>query len=474
MSIYSDDRPRRKLPLLLALAVIVVIGLVAAGILLRARFETTPPQIQLTPDTDALGTAPLEIRVSDAGAGLKSLAVTLAAGGTQSTLATERYPQAVAEKKVAVTLPKGIKEGPATLRIVARDRSLWGWFRGNQAVLERQVTIDLTPPTLELVADDHYINFGGVGAIVYQASADTVKSGVRIGERFFPGFKGPVKGEPERSFALFAHPYDAPANARAVLVAIDKAGNKRELPLSYELMNVNYKKSTIALTDRFLQGKVVPLLADGAARQGSPKEVFIAVNKRLRKENEDRITQVTQKATPAILWQGAFTQLSNSKVEANFADYRTYTYNGEPVDSAYHLGYDLSVTQQYPVEASNSGNVVFAGPLGIYGNCVILDHGLGLFTLYGHLSSIDAKVGDAVKQRQVLGKSGQTGLAAGDHLHFGVYLDGVAVLPVEWWDAKWINDNITPKLEGHSGAEIAKAQAPRKSARGGARKKRRR
>ena len=474
MSLYDTDRPRSKRALVLALLVIIVVGLVAAGILLRSRFETTPPQIQLTPDTDALGTAPLEIRVADAGAGLKSLAVTLSAGGTQSTLAAERYSQAVAEKKVAVTLPKGTKEGPATLRIVARDRSLWGWFRGNEAVLERQVTIDLTPPTLELVADDHYINFGGVGAIVYQASADTAKSGVRIGEHFFPGFKGTISGQPDRFFALFAHPYDAPASARAVLVAIDKAGNKRELPLAYELMNVKYKKSTIALTDNFLQNKVVPLIEDASARQGSPKDVFIAVNKRLRKENEDKITAVTQKTTPTILWKGAFGQLSNSKVEANFADYRTYTYNGEPVDSAYHLGYDLSVTQRYPVEASNSGNVAFAGPLGIYGNCVILDHGLGLFTLYGHLSSIDVKVGDAVQQKQVLGKSGQTGLAAGDHLHFGVYLDGVAVLPVEWWDAKWIADNITPKLEGRSGEEIAKAQAPKKSSRAAPRKKKRR
>ncbi|MBV9361911.1 MAG: hypothetical protein JO292_11010, partial [Betaproteobacteria bacterium] len=225
MSLYDTDRPRSKRPLVLALLVIIVVGLVAGVVKLRSRFETTPPQIQLTPDTDALGTAPLEIRVADAGAGLKSLAVTLNAGGTLSTLATESYPQAVAEKKVTVTLPKGMKEGPATLRIVARDRSLWGWFRGNEAVLERQVTIDLTPPTLELVADDHYINFGGVGAIVYTTSADTAKSGVRIGEHFFPGFKGTVKGAPESYFALFAHPYDAPADARAVLVAMDKAGN---------------------------------------------------------------------------------------------------------------------------------------------------------------------------------------------------------------------------------------------------------
>jgi murein DD-endopeptidase MepM/ murein hydrolase activator NlpD len=179
----------------------------------------------------------------------------------------------------------------------------------------------------------------------------------------------------------------------------------------------------------------------------------------LRKENEDRITAVTTKVTPLMLWKDAFAQLSNSKVEANFADHRTYTYNGEIIDTAYHLGYDLSVTKNYPVEASNSGNVVFTGDLGIYGNTVILDHGLGLFTLYSHLSSIDVKEGDALAKRQILGKTGETGLAVGDHLHFGVYLHGVPVLPVEWWDGKWIADNITPKLEGRTGQEIAEAAA---------------
>ena len=59
---------------------------------------------------------------------------------------------------------------------------------------------------------------------------------------------------------------------------------------------------------------------------------------------------------------------------------------------------------------------------------------------------------------QVLGKTGETGLAAGDHLHFGIFLGGLPVLPVEWWDQKWIDDNITPKLAGGSGQEIAQAQ----------------
>jgi murein DD-endopeptidase MepM/ murein hydrolase activator NlpD len=332
-------------------------------------------------------------------------------------------------------------------------------------VLEKNITIDTTPPTLELIADDRYVNFGGVGVIVYKASADTATSGVKIGNHFFPGFPGQIKNHPDYSIALFAHPYDTPPETRPALIATDKAGNTREMRLAYELKNVRYKKSTIALSDSFLQNKVAPLLTDVAARQGAPKELFVAVNKGLRNENDGRITEITKKATPSLLWKDSFSQLSNSKVEANFADQRTYTYNGAPIDTAYHLGYDLSVTKNYPVEAANSGTVAFTGDLGIYGNTVILDHGLGLFTLYSHLSAIDVKTGDAVAKRQILGKTGETGLAAGDHLHFGVYLDGVAILPVEWWDQKWIDDNITPKLQGRSGQEIAEAQQPVKGVR---------
>jgi murein DD-endopeptidase MepM/ murein hydrolase activator NlpD len=183
------------------------------------------------------------------------------------------------------------------------------------------------------------------------------------------------------------------------------------------------------------------------ARQGSPKDIFVKVNRALRKENEDKIRSLSEKSASTILWSGAFGQLTNSKVEANFADARTYTYQNEKIDTAYHLGFDLSVTKRYPVEAANSGIVAFVGDLGIYGNTVIIDHGLGLSTLYSHLSSSDVKVGDEIKKQQIIGKTGETGLAVGDHLHFGVYLHGVPVLPLEWWDAKWIKDNIQAKLD---------------------------
>ncbi len=453
---------------LVAVLFVIVVGLLAAAYIFRSRLESEPPQVTLSPATDVLGLAPLEVTVADPGSGLKSVTITLSSSGAEIPLLNEQYPRPVPEKKLTIAAAKipGVKEGPAVLRISARDASLWHMLSGNETTIEKPLTIDVTPPTIELVADDRYIDFGGVGAIVYKPSPDTVTSGVKIGDRFFPGFPGQVKGHPERYFVLFAHPYDAPPDARATLVATDKAGNTREMRLAYELKNVKYKKSTIGISDAFLQNKVAPLLTDVAKRQGSPKDVFVAVNHGVRKDNEDKITQITSKATPQILWKGAFTQLSNSKVEANFADSRTYTYKGEKLDTAYHLGYDLSVTKNYPVEAANSGTVAFTGDLGLYGNTIIIDHGLGLFTLYGHLSAIDVKPGDSITPRQIIGKTGETGFAGGDHLHYGVYLDGVAVLPVEWWDAKWIRDNIEPKLAGGESQQIAEAQQqPRRAAR---------
>ena len=471
MSTLPSSRSRGKIVLVVLLLIVVAV-LVVGGLYLRPRFESEPPQITVSPSADVLGTAPLEIRIADTGTGLKSVAATLSQGGNELNLAAEQFAQPAGEKNLAVALAKlpGVKEGPAVLRVAARDAAL---FRANEAVLEKNVVIDITPPTLELVADDRYVNFGGVGVVVYKASADTATSGVKIGTHFFPGFAGQVKDRPDHFLAFFAHPYDTPAEARPTLVATDRAGNTREMRLAYELKDVRYRKSTLPVSEGFVQNKVAPLVIDAGARQGALKDVFVAVNKGLRKENEDRITAITGKATPKMLWEGAFAQLSNSKVEANFADERTYTYKGEPIDVAYHLGYDLSVTKNYPAEAANSGTVAFTGDLGIYGNTVILDHGLGLFTLYSHLSAVDVKEGESITKRQILGKTGETGLAAGDHLHYGVYLNGVAVLPVEWWDQKWIDDNITPKLEGRSGQEIAEAQHPAKGQRKGASKRRR-
>jgi hypothetical protein len=287
MSLYEPERPRRKLPAILVLLVVLAAGLIAGAIYLRPRFESQPPQIGVSPDGDAIGLAPLEITVLDAGSGLKSFAVTLSSGGTETVLASENFEVPVAEKAERLLAKvEGIKGRPGDAAHRGARRLA---VQGNEAVVQRQLP-DLTPPTLELVADDRYISFGGAGAIVYRTSADAATSGVRVGKHFFPGFAGQIKDKPDHLFAIFAHPYDTPPGTKAMLVSTDKAGNTREMALVYELKDVKYRKSTIAVSENFLQGKVVPLVQDAAARQGSPKDVFIAVNHALRKANDDKIT----------------------------------------------------------------------------------------------------------------------------------------------------------------------------------------
>jgi murein DD-endopeptidase MepM/ murein hydrolase activator NlpD len=449
-----------------SLVVLLIIGLLAGMYFLIPRFEWKSPQIKLTPGAETLGLGQLEIDITEQGTGLKSVSASLTAGGKEHSLAMEEYDQPLMQKKITIALSSkltGLQEGPAVLRVSARDRSLWSFFRGNETVLQKNLTIDITPPTIELIADDAYVNFGGTALVAYKPSSDTVSSGVKIGNHFFPGYKGQTQ-DPSVYLAFFAHPYDTPETEKATLVATDKAGNARQMALAYILKGVKYKKSTIPISEEFIQGTVAPLINDVGARQGSAKELFVKVNRDIRKENEEKIKAVTQKTAGSMLWSGPFNQLTNSKVEANFADARTYIYKNETIDHAYHLGFDLSVTKRYPVEAANSGVVGFIGDLGIYGNTVILDHGLGLATLYSHLSSIDVKPGDQIKKAQILGKTGETGLAVGDHLHYGVYLNGIAVLPLEWWDEKWLRDNIYPKLQSSTAESDAEAKAEAKPA----------
>ena len=179
--------PRRTNVLRNIIVVILLAGIVAGAYVLIPKFEWHKPQVKITPDTDTIGLAPIEIEINETGTGLKSVAVTLSAAGSERSLFSEEYDPPVMQTKVTVVSSKlaGIKEGPAVFRVTARDRSLWSFFRGNETVIQKNVTVDITPPTLELIADDPYINFGGVGLVAYKTSSDAVTSGVKIGTLFF-------------------------------------------------------------------------------------------------------------------------------------------------------------------------------------------------------------------------------------------------------------------------------------------------
>jgi murein DD-endopeptidase MepM/ murein hydrolase activator NlpD len=342
------------------------------------------------------------------------------------------------------TAALGLREGNATLEVWSRD-DFWRPLRGTpRALASAPVTIDLTPPKLEILGATRYVSPGGAALVAFRVD-DAVRTDVAVGARTFPSHAyGPA--DKRARVALLALPADLSSNTPMAITARDEAGNVTARGVPSELKPRAFPKDTIKLSEAFLQAKVPELLPQRPPTQPL-LEGFLVINRDQRKQAENEKLKIGERTAETPLWQGAFVQPRNTKVFSNFAETRTYLYEGREVDKQVHYGYDLASTKQSPVPASNSGLVAFAGPLTIYGNTVIVDHGLGLQTLYAHLSSIDVKPGDKVAKGQSLGRTGATGLAVGDHLHFEVLVAGVSVTPLEWWDGKWIRDRVNRPLK---------------------------
>jgi murein DD-endopeptidase MepM/ murein hydrolase activator NlpD len=240
--------------------------------------------------------------------------------------------------------------------------------------------------------------------------------------------------------------------------ARDEAGNMVVGALDRQAFPKTFQRSRIPIDDTFLR-RVVPAIVSNTPSLTAPADdlvgAFLAVNRELRRQNNEALAALASRTAPEMRWTEAFAQLGNTQVESRFADHRTYFYNGKEIDQQTHLGFDLASTQKAPVTAANAGVVVHAAYLGIYGNCIVVDHGLGVQSLYAHLSSMDVKDGDTVGKGQVLGRSGATGLAGGDHLHFTMLVGGVQVNPIEWWDGHWMEDRVFRKIREAGGSAPA-------------------
>src|SRR5436190_17279523 len=351
----------------------------------------------------------------------------------------------------------GLREGGASLEVWARD-DFWRPLRlKERAVASYPVTVDLTPPRIELLGATRYVASGGSGLVAFRVTGAS-RATVSAGKLAEPSF---AWGPPERGarVALIALPWDTTRGVPLAITAEDEAGNVASRGIPSELRPRRFPRDTIEIKDTFLQAKVPELLPQRSPSQ-SLVDGFLVINRDLRRQAEETKRRIGATTADAPLWDGPLVQPRKTKVFANFAERRSYRYRGREIDTQVHYGYDLASTRQSSVPAANRGVVVFAEPLTIYGNAVIVDLRLGLQTLYAHLSSIEVKVGDTVTTGQELGRTGATGLAMGDHLHFEVLIHGVSVTPIEWWDAKWIRDHITQPLREAGLPEIGTREEP--------------
>jgi murein DD-endopeptidase MepM/ murein hydrolase activator NlpD len=437
------------------LLLLLLIALIAFGGFAWYRAEGEPPGLSAPEAELVIGKngMPLELRASDARSGLRSLRVTVMQSGNEQVLLDETYPGNLlsggtrAEQTASVQLDPaalGKLTGPATLTIAVRDWSWRGGLGGNETRRDLPLRVDLEPPRIEVtsgISGITYVRQGGSGSVAYRVSEPTSRDGVRVGTVEFRGFPRKGGGANER-VALFAFPTDVEAKAPVRVFAEDAAGNSSEVGWSVVVVPYVQPEGKVQLSASFLE-QVVPRLAPGGAAGDA---AFQDVNTRVRAENEKRIREYVANTAPEPLFSGNLHQLANSKVTSRFGEKRIYEVDGREISRAVHYGYDLASLSGAPVTAAAAGRVLYAGDLGIYGNCVVLDHGLGLASLYGHLSRIDVEANARVEADQRLGLTGATGLAGGDHLHFATLVGNTYVDPIEWWDAKWVADHVAPNL----------------------------
>jgi murein DD-endopeptidase MepM/ murein hydrolase activator NlpD len=436
-----------------------VAGLVFAGV---ASFRAGPPPVvSIDPELPGIGKGtPIRVAVEEGKRGLSRFRVELRQGDWTVPLTEQRFTplepwqfwgERTPSDEVTVVVGKStherLREGQATIRVVAERAA--GWLRRPGPVIEElELPVKLRPPTLQVISTRTYVTQGGCEAVVYQVGESSIKDGVQAGEWWFPGYPLPGGGERDR-FALLGAPYDLPDPEAIRLVAHDDVGNEARVSFVDNFTSRPVKTDTIRLSDQFM-ARVVPAIMDQTPDmqdRGDLLENYLAINGELRRVNSKMLIELSERSAPEFLWQRKFLQMPNAKVMSNFADRRTYTYEDRSVDQQDHLGFDLASTSQADIPAANDGVVVLARYFGIYGNAVVVDHGYGLMSLYGHLSSLAVEEGDRVERGQALGRSGATGLAGGDHLHFTILLHGLAVNPQEWWDGHWIHDRLKLKLE---------------------------
>ncbi|MRJ02839.1 MAG: M23 family metallopeptidase [Epsilonproteobacteria bacterium] len=413
-------------------------------------FEREAPIVEVADEIYWNLKEPIRVSLRD-NTGIKSYKITIFNGSKEKIIDMQKLEQPKRELNLSIAVPVDMEfpKGRAELLIEVQDKSYWNYFLGNKSLKRSKIYIDTKKPDLYVVNNSYAITKGGSALVIFHCRDENLKD-FYIRTNFGIRFRAAPFYKDGYYVALVAWPITQ-SKFKATIVALDKAGNRAKAHIPFYLKNRRYRTSKIELKDSFLDGKVAELAEDYPETRSMDRiERFKFVNEKLRMMNEQLIHTIAQKVPQERVTQfkiKAFYPLKNGAKVADFGDHRYYYYRGRLVSEAYHMGLDLASTKMADIIASNPGKVVFSDYNGIYGNMPMISHGLGLYTLYAHCSSVFVRKGDSVSRGKRIAKTGRTGLVLGDHLHFGVVVQGVEVRPEEWMDRRWIKLNIEDIIE---------------------------
>ncbi len=433
----------RRLPVYLLALILLTSGLGLAFFLMK---DMDGPEIRISPDNNrASSKQQFTLYITDKSSEVKDVTISVRKNDMSTPILRHSFNPPAKTVELPFNLKDAkLRDGAFEMEIKATDTSLAGFGTGNSSTRLYKMRYDSIPPRLSVRTAPPYIYRGGAGAIAFSANEELTGAGVRVNQYYFPAFKQPNN----EYICFFAFPYSIEVkNYSPKIVAEDLAGNLTSIHLAHYPLNRVFKTDTIKLSDSFIDSKNSEFMEDVPGEELTPIERFLRMNKDIRKANEAKLLELGKQSGPKKLWSGTFMRLPNASAPAGFAEFRSYIYNGELVDQQTHTGVDLASLRQADIPAGNDGIVIFADRLGIFGNVVVIDHGMNIQSLYSHMSNILVTTGDNVTKGQTIGQTGATGMAGGDHLHFSVMVAGVPVNPIEWFDPLWIREKITERLK---------------------------
>jgi murein DD-endopeptidase MepM/ murein hydrolase activator NlpD len=395
---------------------------------------------------------PLNISIEDS-SGLKSYKVTLKSSSGDTILHNEQLINLQQSINLEVEPPRSayaMKDKYIKILVQATDNSKWNFLNGNEAVVEYKLKIDKKKPQLSNVTHSYKIKKGGAALVIFKVKDDNLED-IYIKTNYGKKFKPQPFYKDGYYISLLAWPV-VESTFKATLIARDSANNISKSNVPLYLKDKNYGKSDIKISDKFLNGKIAQLAEEFMETQGITNKIkqFKIINEDIRAKNEKLIHEITSKVSDEMVSNFKINKmypLKNAAIVARFGDHRKYFYKDEYISESYHLGLDMASNAMAKIKPKNAGEVVFSDYNGLYGNMPIIYHGLGLYTLYGHCSSVNVNSGDSVAAGVNLANTGKSGYAMGDHLHFGVLIQGVEVRPAEWMDTTWMKLNITDVIK---------------------------
>ncbi|QKF68239.1 zinc metallopeptidase, M23 family [Arcobacter venerupis] len=430
---------------------ILVMALIAF-LFLSPTFERVAPKISIDKEIYWNLQKPIKVEITDNN-DIKSYDIIYDDGQKQTKLETKvtKSEKGLIELEI---LPPSFNEmqkpKDGNIKIDVYDVSKWNFFRGNQSVTTSKVIIDKKSPVANVIANSYLLRQGGSGVVIVEVSDENLKDyyiSFNDEELFelFPFYKK------NYYIAIITWPVKIKEFSRVNLVAVDMAGNKSVAKVPFYIKSFQEKDDDIKVSDDFIQNVAKQVLEKSDVNiPTDPVDIFLKTNKEVREKNIKTIRDVTRKNFSNNLVTSydlkTFLRLENSATVAGYGERRSYFYNDQKVDEEWHLGMDWASVKRAPIKTYNDGKVIFKDYLGIYGNSIIIDHGIGLATLYAHTSSANVELNDEVKAGQQIGNTGSTGAVFGDHLHFGVLVQGIEVNPNEWQTKDWISTNVTKTI----------------------------